>query len=239
MSDPKVLERRRQTFQKKYGVDNPLQNADVLKKRQQTCLERYGVSSISQVPEINKRQREGFRKKYGVDHFMKNPNSMIKFRNTMIEKYGVPSLAFVSRRSSSEAQIFFQKIWDMLPISFQEKCYFSPHSHEFNVFKNAEYFKYDFVKSDIKKCIEYNGHRFHPQPGQLDDEIGWCLFRPKLTVKEARQYETRKLGALLDRGFQILVIWDYEVKHDYDSIIQLCLEFLQGIRPGNWPNPIL
>jgi len=228
---------RKKKWLKKYGTDSPLKSAAVKEKRRRTNLRRYGVPEVSQVPDIQKRQREGFRRKYGVNHFMENPASMAKYRQTLMDRYGVPSLAYLSRRSSKESQQFFTALFQDLPVDMRDKCYFSPRSREFNVWRKGRYFKYDFVHSRLRKCIEYNGSRFHPHPDQKEDEVGWCLFRPRRTVKEAREYEDRKFEALFSRGFQVLVIWDYEVKHDLQSALRKCLDFLLGSTPGNLLNP--
>ena len=225
MRDPEILAKRVATFQRNYGTDSPLQNVSVKERRAATCLKRYGVSSVSQDPEINQRQREGFKAKYGVNHFMANPESLSKFRQTMLDRYGAPSLAFVSRRSSKESQDFFTSLASQIPDGLGNS-YFSPKTSEFNVWYESRYYKYDFVHTGLKKAIEYNGSRFHPKPGQTDDEVGWCLFRPKRTVREAREYEQHKLDALRNRGFDVLVVWDHEVKHDSNSVIGQCLAFL-------------
>ena len=231
MNDPAVLAKRKETFRRNYGTDSPLQNPEVKRHREATCLERYGVRSVCQVPAIRDRQAESHT---GDKHFMRNPVSLAKYRQTMIDRYGVPSLALVSGRSSIEGQKFFTDLFNQIPTDIQAKCYFSPHTHEFNVWFKGCYYKYDFVHSGLKKAIEYNGSRFHPQPHQKDDEIGWCLFNPKRTVREARQYEETKLMGLRSRGFDVLIIWDYEVKHNRNLIINQCLQFL-GITPGNLP----
>jgi len=225
------LRRRGESNLARFGVANVLQSAAIKQKRVETVRARYGVDSVSQVPEIQQRQREGFRAKYGVEHFLQHPESAAKFRRTLVERYGAPSLAFVSRRSSHEAQNFFGLLFDRLPKEHHEKCYFSPHTREFNVWKDGAYYKYDFVHSRLKKAIEYNGSRFHPRPEQDADEVGWCLFRPNRTVREAREYEEHKLGALRARGFDVMVVWDHEVKHDRDSVIAQCLAFLLTPEP--------
>jgi len=235
----KFKEKRKEKYLENFGVESPLRNKDVLEKRRKTNIQKYGVPEVSLVPNIVKRQREGFRKKYGVDHFMQNPESVKKFRKTLMDKYGVPSMAFLSGRTSKESADFFTFLFNLLPDDVKDKCYFGPHTHEFNVWYQKQYFKYDFVQSSLKKCIEYNGSRFHPHPDQKETETGWCLFHPKKTVQQARQYESKKYQALLDRGFDILVIWDYEVKHDSGLLLNQCVEFLNGSRPGNWPNPTL
>lgn len=42
-----VIEKRRQTWNQKYGGNNPISDPKVLEKYRQTCLERYGVDNIS------------------------------------------------------------------------------------------------------------------------------------------------------------------------------------------------
>lgn len=218
---------RTATNRARYGVDNPLQSEMVKQRRRATNKARYGVEEVSLVPEIAARQKAGFEAKYGVSHFMQVPASVAKFRATMVERYGAPSLAFVSRRSSTEASEFLTRVYNGLPVPHQEHCYYSPHTREFNVWYEGSYYKYDFVESHAKRCIEYNGSRFHPRPEQDDAETGWCLYHPTRTVAEARAYEAHKLGALRARGFQVLVIWDHEVKSDPEGSVRRCLEFVQ------------
>lgn len=227
----KFLQDREEKSLKRYGVKSPNQSEEIKQLRRDRSMERWGVPSPNHVPEIKLRAKEGFKAKYGVEHFMQNPDSKEKFRQTLMTNYGVPSLAFMSRRSSTEAQNFFNTLYSQMPEDTQDKCYFSPHSREFDVWYERKYYKYDFVHSRLKKAIEYNGSRFHPRPEQQDDEVGWCLFRPTRTVYEARGYEAHKLGALRARGFEVLVVWDYEVKHDLNSVLNHCLSFL-GITPG-------
>jgi very-short-patch-repair endonuclease len=210
------------------GADQS-QTKETKAQRKKTILDRYGVDAVSKVPEIRERQKAGFRAKYGVDHYSQNPESVARFRATLMKNYGVPSLALVSGRASKAASEFFAKVFDGLPEELRDKCYYSPRTHEFNVWYEHTYYKYDFVQSSMKKCIEYNGSRFHPKPDQDDAETGWCLFRPTRTVAEARAYEAHKLGALRARGFQVLVIWDYEVKSDPDGSVQRCLDFVQAV----------
>jgi len=228
MSDARVLEKRRITWMTKYGVPNAFQSELVKSKCKATNKARYGVEYASQCDLVKQKQKATFLANFGVTHFMKNPELLTKYRNTMIERYGAPSLAFVSGRSSNEAQKFFTALFKMLPKEnfFTEHCYFSPRTHEFNVWFENKYYKYDFVLSHYKKAIEYNGTRFHPRPEQAEDEIGWCLYHPDKTVRSARAYEEHKMQALRIRGFEILTIWDTEVKHDLNSCLSRCLAFL-------------
>lgn len=219
-------EERKKVFLSKFGVDSPLKSKEVMDKRINTNLEKYGVEQVSQNKTINIKQREGFIKKYGVSHFTQVETSNDKFKNTLLSKYNVTSLSQLSNCASKESQQLFTKLYDTLSNDLKDKCYFASLNREFVVNYNKTFFKYDFVHSKLKKCIEYNGSRFHPQPFQEDTEVGWCLFNPTKTVKEARNYETIKIEALKERGFSILVIWDYEWKKEPEQTIKKCIDFL-------------
>lgn len=219
-------EKRKKACLVKYGVENPLQSEEVRQKREQTCLRRYGVASVSQVPEIAARQREGFRRKYGVDHFMRNPASAAKFHQTLMDRHGVPSLAHLSRCASKESQTLFWKLHEKLPKDLQTKCYFAALNREFNVRFEGAFYKFDFVQSELKRAIEYNGWNFHPKPDQPDDEVEWCAFHPQKTAKEARKYEAHKYQAITSRGFRILTVWDRQFHTNLSGLVKECLAFL-------------
>ncbi|MEK6881015.1 MAG: hypothetical protein AABY22_15460 [Nanoarchaeota archaeon] len=46
--------------------------------------------------------------------------------------------------------------------TLQDKTYFAELNHEFTLLYNNSYFKYDFVNTISKRCIEFNGWNFHP-----------------------------------------------------------------------------
>ena len=48
----KQVEKSKETFMKKYGVDNPLKNDLIKSKIKQTCLDKYGVEHNSQSVDI-------------------------------------------------------------------------------------------------------------------------------------------------------------------------------------------
>jgi hypothetical protein len=226
------LERRKKTFLKKYGVDSPLKSKSVRAKREQTNLSRYGVAHVSKVPEIRQRQKDGLFKNWGVEYTMQSPEILRRYKDTLMERYGVPSMAFLSRCSSKESQEFFWKIHSILAPSLKEKSYFAELNQEFVVAYKGEHFKYDFVNSLAKKAIEYNGSKFHPKPTQEDSEVGWCVFHPLLTVRSAREKEQLKFEALQVRGYEILVVWDFECHKDPNAQIRKCVEFLtRGSQP--------
>jgi hypothetical protein len=55
--DPVLLEKRKQTWLDKYGVDNPLKNDEVINKRVATLNANHGVFYNSQIPKVHASQQ--------------------------------------------------------------------------------------------------------------------------------------------------------------------------------------
>ncbi len=147
-------------------------------------------------------------------------------KQSMIKKYGVPS--FFKCGYSKESQILFDAIYKKINKKYKNKTYYATLNKEFAIDYKGNCFIYDFVNSKFKKVIEYNGESFHPQKDEKDEEIGWCLFHPNKTVKEARNYEKIKYEGLEKRGYKILTVWDHELHKDLNVLVKKCLDFLMS-----------
>ncbi len=66
MKDPKALEKRRQTWIKKYGTDTPARLQEIKDKAKATCLERYNVEYVYQSNEFKKKRHDVCLEKYGA-----------------------------------------------------------------------------------------------------------------------------------------------------------------------------
>jgi len=225
------LSHRRKKSLEVYGTHSAAQSKEVKEKKKKTCLKKYGVEFVSQLEETKQKSRETCLKKYGVEYCHQSEEVRNKHKKTLLERYGVPSLAYLSRCASKESQRVFWVIFNALSDDEKKKTYFAECSGEFVKKKIGEdvYFKYDFVNSLLKKCIEYNGSKFHPKPEQDDEEIGWCVFHPDKTVREAREYELDKISTIKKDGYDVLVVWDYEFKNDFEEVLARCLSFLKGV----------
>lgn len=84
-----VIDKRRNTWQEKYGGNNPISDPAILEKFKNTCIERYGVDNPSKSKMIQNKVRNTLIEHYGVDTPIKNPEIEEKRRNTWLEKYGV------------------------------------------------------------------------------------------------------------------------------------------------------
>ena len=146
-------------------------------------------------------------------------------KQTMIAKYGVPF--FVSGTGySKESQKLFDCIYENLTSHYQNKTYYATLNQEFGINYKNKWFSYDFVNSEFKKVIEYNGKCWHPQPHLKDNDIGWHAMNKNQTAKEAREYEKIKYDGAKTRGYKILTIWDNELHQDFNNLVQKCLDFL-------------
>ena len=166
------------TFLKKYGVDNPLKSKiikqkmintrlntpnfweNIVIKRQQTCLKKYGVISYTQTNEFIIKFKETCLKKYGFDNPTKTESVKQKIKNTCLEKYncingGMSSKAiktFKQHKSfnSSKAE---KQLYDMIK----------------NIYENTKYqytsesypYMCDYFIPELNLYIEYQGSMFH------------------------------------------------------------------------------
>lgn len=222
------VSKRKATWMRKYGVENIFQSEEIKAKRRKTSLERYGVEEISCSPEMNKKQRDGFLSKYGVNHFYHVKESKDKYNKTMMDRYGTTSLTCLSGQYSKVSQKLFFGIYDRLPKELQEKTYFAELNHEFYSSNSEGNYKYDFVISNIKFCLEFNGSKFHPKETQEEGEVGWCVFHPNLTVKEARIKESKKMDILKSRGFSCHTVWDHEYKENPLKVIDYFVDLISS-----------
>lgn len=79
----------KETFLKKYGVDNPTKSKEVLDKIQKTNLERYGVECSAQSDVVKEKVKATNLKKYGVKYSFQAEEVKDKIKATSLERYGV------------------------------------------------------------------------------------------------------------------------------------------------------
>lgn len=69
-----IVERRKNTNIKKYGVDNPFKLKEIQDKQKKTILKKYGVDNIFKLNEIKEKIKTTNLRKYGVEHLSKDKN---------------------------------------------------------------------------------------------------------------------------------------------------------------------
>ena len=79
----------KETFIKKYSVDNPAKSKEVLAKIQKTNLDRYGVECSAQSEVVKEKIKATNLKKYGVEYSFQAEVVKEKIKATSLERYGV------------------------------------------------------------------------------------------------------------------------------------------------------
>ena len=79
----------KETFLKKYGVDNPSKSKEVYDKVRKTNLDRYGVECSAQSYVVKEKIKATNLKKYGVEYSFQAEAVKEKIKDTCIERYGV------------------------------------------------------------------------------------------------------------------------------------------------------
>lgn len=84
-----VGEKRINTCQEKYGVDNPSQVKEFQDKRKETHIEKYGVENAFQSEEVKEKIKQINLEKYGCECISQVYEVREKIKSTNLEKYGV------------------------------------------------------------------------------------------------------------------------------------------------------
>ena len=200
----------------KYGVDNIFQSEEIKEKIKQTNLQRYGVEYISQSPTVKQHLKETVRKKYGVDNVFQVPEIIDKINRTR-QKSGV------HMHTSKLADDFLVQLAQLIPDN--KHVYYHPKSKEYCIYYNKKLYCYDFVDSIHKKCIEINGNYWHANPKLYSSD--WVNPHSQLTAMQIWERDEEKYTIMREqRNYDVLVIWEDEIKNDITAVLNKCIQFL-------------
>lgn len=175
-------------------------------------------------------ENHGEKKAMEIYNFRKNLNQLRINRFLETQDY-----KFLNNSFSKSSQDLFWRLYNILPTELREKCYFKELNHEFTIVLENDNgdslcYLYDFVISDIKLCIEFNGDIWHANPKvyNSDDiifgkkaEIIWNRDREKIRIlKEKRNIDT-------------IVVWESEYKSNKIEVIKEIVEKILNIYDNN------
>ena len=81
--------KRRDYYNDKYGVDNPMKVETIREKSKNTCIKKYGEDNPAKVEMFKEKIKATNLEKYGSDNPMGNDKIKKKMIDTCIERYGV------------------------------------------------------------------------------------------------------------------------------------------------------
>lgn len=84
-----IKDKIKQTNTERYGVENVFQSPIIREKCVNTCIERYGVSNAAKTNIVQNKIKQTCLEKYGVKNPTQSPIIQEKIKETYLEKYGV------------------------------------------------------------------------------------------------------------------------------------------------------
>lgn len=107
----------------------------------------------------------------------------------------------------------------------KKHTYFKELNKEFGKYTKEKYYYYDFVLSNKKKCIEFNGTYWHRDPRVYEENS--IVKQVNKTAKEIWKSDKIKIDVLKKFDFKILIIWELDYKNNKEEIINKCINFLK------------
>lgn len=105
-SDPNVVEKRKQTCIKKYGVSSFTKTDEYLQKTKKTNIKKYGKEFYLQTDDCRKKTTNTMMEKYGVEHHMKSKEFMNFFIENNLELFGVDNISKLDSVKAKKKETF-------------------------------------------------------------------------------------------------------------------------------------
>jgi len=149
--------------------------------------------------------------KYGNENY----NNSLKGINTKIKN---GTLTHNLSHQSILANTFFDKLYEILPKNY--KYYFK--DNETFIWNNKKLYFYDFECRETKKIIEFNGDYWHANPYlyKIGDKIR------NINVEEIWEKDQIKNKTAINKGFDVLVVWERDVNYDFNNMLNKCFNFI-------------
>ena len=186
-----------------------------------------------------------FIEKYGDIKGVEEWNKVNRFKsnslNSYIEKYGddgvLKYIQYCKNRSnngvfsSKISQDLFDAVHELISLPSNMKIYYHRLNKEFGVFNNIlkKYTYFDFVIPDLKICIEFNGDVFHANPEIYKSTDTPNPYDKSLTSKAIWEFDKFKNQELINRGYNIIIVWEKDYKYDKNHTTQMLVKEIMSI----------
>lgn len=186
----------KETIRKNFGVDYISQSKYWSDKVKDTCYKRYGVDNVSKVPEF-------------IEKGIETKNSKER----------------VYTASSTKANGLFDEIRKMIDDNEHIHCASKGKEFGKRIKETGRYCYYDFVDTQNKKCIEFNGNYYHANPIMYEPDT--FIKKRQQTAEEIWNSDYEKMQRLEADGFDIRIVWESEFDESPEYVISECIKFLQ------------
>lgn len=93
LKSDEIQNKIKKTNLEKYGVERPLASANIREKVRATSMERYDAYTPLENVEVREKIKQTNLSKYGVDNPLKSKNIQNKIKETIIARYGVDNIS--------------------------------------------------------------------------------------------------------------------------------------------------
>jgi hypothetical protein len=202
------LEKTKQTWAKKYGVENISQSPSIKRKKISTCIKNFGYEFSTQSPEVQLKIKANNYQKYGFESPNQSPVVKEKKKKVYLEKYGVAAPSqnkeIALKQAKSVNYSFIKYHWKtneelVCQGSYEVKTvnYLNENQIEFEwqprVFKmpNGKTYRPDLYLVDENKWIEIKGYM------RKDAQEKWDWFKTQFPGAELWNKEKLKHMGIL------------------------------------------
>lgn len=242
MKESPIREKINQGVKDKYGeqYNNVFQVPEIKEKIHHTIKERYDVDNISQHKKTREKIKHTCIQKYNTDNPSKSPIVKAKIKKTTFEHLGCESpfqlpetkqKLIQSKKDkhlfshSLKAEKFFKELF--VDEFKDDDIRMKPNTKEFYLrYDKKTVYRYDFTNITRKKIIEFNGSYWHANPKKYSSD--WVNATMKMTAQQIWDRDEKKIQFAKSKGFDVLVIWDEDVKNNKQQEVEKCLSFLRG-----------
>ena len=131
----------------------------------------------------------------------------------------------IKRIYSTISQELFFKIYNKLEL--KDDVYFGMLNEEKPIKTKLGIRRVDFCKGN--KIIEFNGDNVHATPYKYRPLDKYNYYRNShMTVEDKWESDFIRTNSLIEKGYQVLIIWSSDYVRDKEAVVEKCLKFLEN-----------
>lgn len=195
--------KRTETFRSRYGFDhNFIRGTSSRNKWEKRLIEEEGITNVFQREDVKKKSLDTILDKYGKELWL---HSITVRGSGIVSKLNKQVFEILEKNSIN------------FSIEFKVKC------------EKRYYYSYDILIEGEKKIIEINGDYWHCNPRKYaHDHIYLKGSSREKTAKDKWKEDEDKINFIRDKGYQVLVIWEMDLKNDKIMVEKEILNFIRS-----------
>lgn len=167
-----------------------------------------GTEKYQHVNFLKSHCEETFKIRYGENWETEYTNWILRFRSN----------------SSKMAEQFISDVIEMIGES--DDLWYSPKTTEYFLRNQNQIFFYDLANLRSKKILEIHGDYWHANPKIYNEQF--VNNQIGKTFQEIHDYDRIKTECAVTNGFDVMVVWEHEIKKDRFATLQIVSEWMSS-----------